>query len=154
MMPSGGKKLRRIGEAFEFESVAARVSNEECSLFANLTCKANSWRNQKFATGFFKSCCERLPVRHIENNAKMACRYRVTIHRVCWSICIDSINKVQSNLVSVKFRSTQRDAVRPLAKPKSPQSKASAEWRSVTGSARWKGRRGSVISFHSASRQV
>jgi hypothetical protein len=51
MMPSDSKKLRWIGKAFEFQSVPAWVGDEECSLFAYLAFKMNSWRNPKFATG-------------------------------------------------------------------------------------------------------
>jgi len=42
MMLSSGKKLRRICKTLEFEGIAARINDEECSLFADFTCEANS----------------------------------------------------------------------------------------------------------------
>ncbi len=42
MMLSGRKKLRRIRKTLEFEGIAARIDDKECSLFPDLTCEANS----------------------------------------------------------------------------------------------------------------
>ena len=55
LMPSSGKKLRRICKTLEFEGIAARSNDEECSLFADLAGEANSRRNQKFAVLLFKT---------------------------------------------------------------------------------------------------
>jgi hypothetical protein len=41
-MPSACKKLRGNRKTFEFEGIASRINDEECSPFAKLTRKANS----------------------------------------------------------------------------------------------------------------
>jgi hypothetical protein len=42
LMPLGRKKLRRIRKTLEFEGIAARIDDKECSLFPDLTGEANS----------------------------------------------------------------------------------------------------------------
>ena len=74
--------MRRVRKTLEFQGITGRVEQEHSGLLTDFTRKAGARRDQKSAIELLEPGGKRLPIMHIEDDAKMSRRNVVTIDRI------------------------------------------------------------------------
>ena len=77
-----GKNPVRILEAFKLQGISSGIEEKEGRLLAGLTDEPSLRRNQKFLLFGLEMASEFVPVTPVEDQAKVACRDRITIDHI------------------------------------------------------------------------